>query len=107
MVGSSTALFAAVDVDEDGKLDIICQTFSTTDSKFDLKFIYNNKYLDSFFLKGLMVFKHQGLDEVTQELAIPGEQEKRLGDMAVGSSLRFVTTNIGDVKIVRAGWQLS
>jgi len=54
-----------------------------------------------------MVFKHQGLDEVTQELAIPGEQEKRLGDMAVGSSLRFVTTNIGDVKIVRAGWQLS
>jgi len=37
MVGSSTALFAAVDVDEDGKLDIICQTFSTTDSKYDLK----------------------------------------------------------------------
>jgi hypothetical protein len=104
MVGSNTALIAAVDVDEDGKLDIICQTFSTTDSKFDLKFIYNNKYLDSFFLKGLMVFKHQGLDEATQELATPGDGEKRLGDMAVGASLRFVTTSISDVKVVRAGW---
>ena len=57
IVGSNTALIAAVDVDEDGNLDILCQTFS--DSKFDLKFIYNNKYLDSFFLKGLMVFKQQ------------------------------------------------
>ena len=27
--------------------------------------------------------------------------------MAIGASLRFVTTNIDDKKIVRAGWQLA
>jgi len=59
LVGSKTALIAAIDIDEDGKLDIICQTQSNSDSStYDLQFIYNNQYLDSFFLKGLVVFEH-------------------------------------------------
>jgi hypothetical protein len=60
LVGSKTALIAAIDIDEDGKLDIICQTQSNSDSSiYDLQFIYNNQYLDSFFLKGLVVFEHE------------------------------------------------
>ena len=51
-----------------------------------------------------MVFSHDAYDEDKQEVVIEESGERRLGDMAIGASLRFVTTNIEDVKIVRAGW---
>ena len=61
--------------------------------KQDLGFIYNNKYLDKFFLKGLMVFEHHPkIEEDSLELIT--EDQGRFGDMAIGSSLRFVTTDI-------------
>lgn len=96
IAGTSTALIAAVDIDEDGKLDILCQKYSASDSVFDLKFIYNNKYLDSFFLKSLMVFKQQEIDEESREILSSDDEERMLGDMAIGASIRFVTTNIAD-----------
>ena len=41
--GPDTALIAAIDIDEDGKLDILQQKYSDKyPGNYDLEFIYNN-----------------------------------------------------------------
>lgn len=100
--GPETSMIAAVDIDEDGKLDILCQKYSEKYAGLhDIEIIYNNQYLDSFFLKALMIIDHShstSLHPDSFQLS-----ERRYGDMSIGATFRFVTTDYFDKKTVRTG----
>lgn len=51
--GPRVSLITAIDIDEDGKAEIVCQDFSEN-GRPRIKIIYNNLYLDMFFLKVFM-----------------------------------------------------
>lgn len=68
-----------------------------------LKLIYNNVWLDSFFLKSMMVYDH------TQHTNRPLRTtfKPHYGDLVVGSSFRFVATQTDDTTFIMVGNQLS
>ena len=62
---SDSFLIAPFDVNEDGKLDILCQYLDPVTGKMDIKIIYNNVYFDSFFLKAMMSYDHSDAPELS------------------------------------------
>ena len=111
---SDSYLIAPFDVNEDGKLDILCQYLNPVTGKMDLKIIYNNIYFDSFFLKAMMSYDHKDTPELathkspygvdTNDFHWGGKQdENTFGDNVIGASFRFVFTQVSDEKQVIAG----
>ena len=89
-------MIAPIDLNEDGKLEIICQILRP-DGKMDIKIIYNNVWLDSFFLKSMMIYDHVDTKGNTTT------STNHYGDVVIGSSFRFVTTKLSDEKIIVVG----
>lgn len=57
LTGDDTALITAIDIDEDGRTDILCQKYDPVSGKSTLHVIYNNFFVDgSFFLKAMMLY---------------------------------------------------
>lgn len=88
--GTDAALVTFIDIDEDGKLDFLIQSTDAT-----LKLIYNNVYLDNFFIKALMLQSKQE------------KSENVYGDTIIGASYRFVITDLEDEQAVVVGVQQS
>ena len=65
----------------------------------DIKIIYNNVYLDSFFLKSMMIYDNTANKNATSV-------KNHYGDVVIGSTFRFVTTKLNDEKVIAAGSQL-
>lgn len=81
---STAAVF--MDIDEDGRIDVLLQRKSTKGDHTDLLCIYNNYVKDTFFLKALMV---NTLDQY--------------GNALSGPSYRLVVTDLNDNKFVIIG----
>lgn len=58
MAGETSSMIVPLDINEDGKLDIILQKYKDINEPYDLEFIYNTLYKDSFFLKSIMINDH-------------------------------------------------
>jgi integrin alpha FG-GAP repeat containing protein 1 len=78
-----------LDIDEDGRLDILVQR-NTSSGHSELLCIYNNFVKDTFFIKALMI-----------------NTPSKYGDAAVGSSYRLIVTDLNDNKFVVIGSQLA
>jgi integrin alpha FG-GAP repeat containing protein 1 len=78
-----------VDIDEDGRLDILIQKKNMQSGLIEVQVIYNNFVKDTFFVKAMMV-NTQGM----------------YGDSSIGSSYRLVVTDLNDNKFVVIGSQL-
>lgn len=79
-----------IDVDEDGRMDILVQQHNHQE---DLKLIYNNMNYDSYFIKAMMI---------NQDSAAAEETEIRgLGATVIGASFRYVATDSNFEKVVR------
>ena len=77
-----------MDIDEDGRLDILLQrTVPDSEDQQQIIVVYNNFVTDAFFIKALMV-------------------NRKYGDVAVGTTYRFVSTDLDDEKSVILGSQL-
>ena len=72
-----------LDIDEDGRLDILMQKYSSS-GKQAIQIIYNNFVKDTFFIKALMA-------------------NTAYSEVVVGASYRFVATNLDDEKLVIIG----
>jgi hypothetical protein len=76
-------LAAFIDIDEDGRMDVLLQTESAKGTS-SLICIYNNYVKDTFFVKALMVANTVGI----------------YGDAASGASYRLIVTDLNDEKFV-------
>jgi integrin alpha FG-GAP repeat containing protein 1 len=92
LVGTSVVAGTFMDIDEDGRLDIIVQSREKVNGKHTnvVKVIYNNYVRDTFFIKALMLNSY-----------------KRYGDVVVGPSFRAIITDLNDQKKVVIGSQLT
>ena len=88
--GSTGELVAFLDLDEDGRLDIIIQKTDENGLPW-LDVLYNNIVTDNFFVKALLVNSKQE------------KSDNVFGNSAVGASYRFVVTDMKDKKTVRVG----
>jgi hypothetical protein len=79
-----------IDVDEDGRMDIIVQEGQKQES---LKLIYNNMNYDSYFIKAMMINQNSNTAEDTE---IYG-----LGATVIGATFRYVATDSKFEKVVR------
>lgn len=59
-----------------------------------MKFVYNNVWLENFFLKIMMMYDH------TNNLTTTSNH---YGDTVIGSSFRYVSTQLDDTKVTQAG----
>lgn len=75
-----------IDIDEDGRLDILLQKKSETTAHTDLLAVYNNYVKDTFFLKALMV-----------------DSTNAYGNALSGVSYRLIVTDLNDNKLVVIG----
>ena len=75
-----------LDIDEDGRLDLILQT-----DKHALLCIYNNWVKDAFFIKAMMISSQVGI----------------YGHAISGASYRVIATDLDDRKFVIVSNQLS
>jgi hypothetical protein len=58
MAGDEVVMMVPMDVDEDGRLDILaqkCPLGSTDASRCEVGLLYNNVIFDSFFVKAMML----------------------------------------------------
>lgn len=78
-----------LDIDEDGRLDILAEMKDPNTGKYYATCIYNNYVKDTFFLKALMVYSDKA----------------NSGQVAMGTSYRFVATDLNDKKLVALGVQ--
>lgn len=97
---SKCSLIAPIDINEDGKHDVLCQVQDDS-GKMDIKFILNNVWLDSFFLKAIMINEHMG--DIS---GAHSEHSQHYGDIVIGATFRFVTTNLEDRKQIVSGSQM-
>jgi integrin alpha FG-GAP repeat containing protein 1 len=79
-----------LDIDEDGRLDILVHRLADGGTVTEVICIYNNFVKDTFFIKALMI-----------------NTPSKYGDAAVGSSYRLVVTDLDDNKFVVIGSQLA
>mmetsp|Transcript_25556 Transcript_25556/g.31919 ORF Transcript_25556/g.31919 Transcript_25556/m.31919 type:complete len:267 (+) Transcript_25556:953-1753(+) len=89
--GENAAFLTFIDMDDDGKLDFIVQKESKDDPQ--IKILYNNIVSDNFFIKAL---------SVNSELK---KSNNVYNDYSIGSSYRFVITDMEDTKLVTVGSQ--
>lgn len=86
---ASTSLSAFVDIDEDGRLDLLIQKKNVISGQVEVYCIYNNYVKDTFFIKAMMV-NTQGM----------------YGDSSIGSSYRLIVTDLNDNKFVVISTQM-
>ena len=91
--GSTGDLVTFVDIDENGRLDVIVQKFDQTTQAPTLVVLYNGVITDNFFMKALFVNSQQT------------KSQNIYTDNAIGVSYRFVITDMGDKKLVVVGSQ--
>lgn len=90
--GDAGELVTFLDIDEDGRLDLILQKLDDS-GKPQIKMLYNNIVTDNFFIKALMLnSKHD-------------KNLNNFGNNAIGATYRFVVTDMDDHKLVRVGSQ--
>lgn len=87
--GPSAVMIVPIDIDEDGRIDILVQKAG---SSYSLELIYNNMFYDSFFIKAMMVSQNQ-------------EEEQKFGSITTGGTFRFIVTTLDDKKFVRVASQ--
>jgi len=88
--GDTGELVTFLDIDEDGRLDLILQKLDDS-GKPQIKMLYNNIVNDNFFIKALLLnSKHD-------------KNLNNFGNNAVGATYRFVVTDMNDHKLVRVG----
>jgi len=85
---NQTTLGTFVDIDEDGRLDMIIQGVNPASGLTEISVIYNNYVQDAFFIKALMV-------------------GSEYGDALSGASYRLVVTDLYDNKFVVHSSQLT
>ena len=89
--GETTTMLVPMDVDEDGRLDILLQ--QCENDKCVLGLLYNNEIYDSFFIKALMLAEssrdYEDLDK------------HNFGSTISGATFRFILTDVNDKKFVR------
>jgi len=85
---NQTTLGTFVDIDEDGRLDMIIQSVNRSSGLTEIQVIYNNYVQDAFFIKALMV-------------------GSEYGDALSGASYRLVVTDLYDNKFVVHSSQLT
>mmetsp|Transcript_9006 Transcript_9006/g.15239 ORF Transcript_9006/g.15239 Transcript_9006/m.15239 type:complete len:257 (-) Transcript_9006:6-776(-) len=108
VAGSNSQLMSSLDIDEDGRLEILLQSVNEQGVP-QLQVVYNNFVIDKFFLKMMMFSddRAQALDKYTyntnievNNLALMAEQKL---SVTYGATFRFVTTSLDDEKIVEVG----
>lgn len=101
-IGSRSTLITPLDIDNDGRLDIVVQDYSTDGVPF-LKVIYNNFYFDKFFIKALMFNDLEKDIPTDQEFSKSFKEslpsfKSSFGEstinIALGASFRYVVTNL-------------
>ena len=97
---SDSVMIAPFDVNEDGKLDVICQYLNPKSGKMDIKIIFNNVWIDSFFLKAMMAYDHTDRVKTTSvvdvEMLLGEDHVHTYGDNVIGATFRFVITKESD-----------
>lgn len=68
----------------------------------DLKVILNNVFLDSFFLKSMMIYDFQN-STGTSRLVTDAKEGRHYGNIVIGASFRFITTTVEDLKEIGSG----
>ena len=94
LAGDSSVMLVPIDIDEDGRMDIIVQ--KTINGVQSLGIIYNNFQFDSFFIKAMMLSQTSGDPE-----------EMLSGAVTSGATFRFAVTTLDDKKQIRVGTQLA
>ena len=84
MAGTNTVMGVFIDIDEDGRIDLLFQKYENSQS--EIVCIYNNIVKDTFFIKALMV-----------------NTPNLYGDTVFGATYRFVVTDLNDYKFVVVG----
>lgn len=99
--GIDAAFVTFIDLDEDGKLDFLIQKFGAN-SNLDtpsgmvepsVVTLFNNMYFDNFYMKAMMLNSAQS------------KSNNIYGDLTVGCSYRFITTDLEDKQHVVVGAQ--
>lgn len=89
LTGTTSQVATFLDIDEDGRLDILVHR-KASNGFTEMLCIYNNFVKDTFFIKALMI-----------------NTPSKYGDAAVGSSYRLIVTDLNDNKFVVIGSQLA
>lgn len=79
-VGSKGTMLIPIDIDEDGKMDLLVQS---GDQKYSINFVYNNMNYDSFFIKAQMMSPNS-------------EEDPKFGTIPPGATFRYVMTLLED-----------
>ena len=70
----------------------------------DIKIIYNNDWIDSFFLKAMISYDQSNIETELDMSKILGDvHEHNYGNNVVGATFRFVITKVNDEKEVAVG----
>lgn len=89
LAGNTTVMGIFVDIDEDGRIDMLLQNQEETSRNSEILSVYNNIVKDTFFVKALMI-----------------NSQNVYGDTVFGATYRFVVTDLNDQKFVVVGSQL-
>jgi hypothetical protein len=93
--GSDADFVTFMDIDEDGRLDFLIQHTSESESESgraaELTVLYNNIFLDNFYIKAMMLNSEQT------------KSDNIYGDSVIGPSFRFVITDLEDQQFVVVG----
>jgi len=88
--GPTGELVTFLDIDEDGRLDIILQKIDKNGFP-QIVVLYNNIVTDNFFMKALLL--NSKLEK----------NSDNFGNNAIGATYRFIVTDMNDHKMVRVG----
>jgi hypothetical protein len=94
LAGQNSLMLVPIDIDEDGRMDIIVQRIENGISSLGV--IYNNFQFDNFFIKAMM------LSQTSHD-----QGDMLYGALTTGATFRFAVTTLDDQKQVRVGTQLS
>jgi hypothetical protein len=93
LAGPDSLMLVPMDIDEDGRMDIIVQ--KNVNGVYGLSLIYNNYQIDSFFVKAMML---------SQKSDNPNE--RTFGAVTTGATFRYIVTTLDDKKYVRVATQM-
>lgn len=80
ITGSDATMLIPLDIDEDGKMDLLVQTGVNS---YGIRFIYNNMNYDSFFIKAQMMSPNS-------------DKDPKFGVIPPGATFRYVMTSLED-----------
>lgn len=98
IAGNQTVIMVPMDVDNDGRLDLVIQKclWNQSVSPYpicELSAIYNNLIFDSFFVKAVLLAQ---IEPSTDNI-----EQKNFGSAISGATFRYVVTTLEDDKYVR------